>query len=55
MEALFDWVHNTLGMHFYTLPMLIAGFVMLLTGILHQNKQNKREKEFEEKMNQENE
>ena len=48
MEALFNWVHGTLGMHFYTLLMLPAGLVMLITGLLHQYKQNKRDKDFEE-------
>lgn len=50
MEALYYWVHNTLGMCFYTLPALLTGLVMLIIGLVHWRNQKKREDEFEDEM-----
>jgi cytochrome c-type biogenesis protein CcmH/NrfF len=40
-------------MCFWTLPALLLGVVMLIMGLVHGHNQKKREKEFEEKMNEE--
>ncbi|GEM_PF-3378098 len=48
MEALFTWVHETLGMCFYTLPALLTGLAMVIIGLVHWRNQKKREDDFKD-------
>ena len=45
---LYNFTHNSLGMHFWELPALIAGVVTLVELIVHSRKQKKREDQFDE-------
>lgn len=45
---LFNYVHNSLGMHFWDLLALIVGAVLLVEVIVHNVNQKKREKRFDE-------
>lgn len=45
---LFNFVHNSLGMHFWELPTLIAGVILLAEVIVHSLNQKKREEQFDE-------
>lgn len=44
---LFNFVHNSLGMHFWELPTLIAGVILLAEVIVHSLNQKKREEQFD--------
>ena len=50
MEALYNWIHNTLGMCFYTLPALVTGLVMIIIGLVHWHNQKKRDDDFQNEM-----
>lgn len=45
---LYNFVHNSLGMHFWELPALIVGVILLVEVIVHNVNQKKREKRFDE-------
>ena len=45
---LYRFTHDSLGMHFWELPALIAGVVTLVELIVHSRKQKKREDQFDE-------
>lgn len=45
---LYNLTHNSLGMHFWELPALLAGGIILVELIVHSYKQKKREKKFDE-------
>ena len=45
---LYNFTNNSLGMHFWELPALLAGVITLVELIVHSYKQKKREKEFDE-------
>ena len=45
---LYGFTHNSLGMHFWELPALLAGGIILVELIVHSYKQKKREKQFDE-------
>lgn len=45
---LYNFVHDSLGMHFWELPALLAGVITLVELIVHSYNQKKREKKFEE-------
>lgn len=45
---LYRFAHDSLGMHFWELPALIAGVVTVVELIVHTRKQKKREEKFEE-------
>lgn len=45
---LYGFKHNSLGMHFWELPALLAGVVTLVELVVHSHKQKKREKQFDE-------
>ena len=45
---LYGFTHNSLGMHFWELPALLAGVVILVELVVHSHKQKKREKQFDE-------
>ncbi|WP_251386697.1 hypothetical protein [Mediterraneibacter agrestimuris] len=42
------FVHNSLGLHFWDLPALLVGAVMIVMLIVHTHNQRKREKDFDE-------
>ena len=42
------FVHNSLGLHFWDLPALLVGVIMIVMRIVHTHKQKKREKDFDE-------
>ena len=48
---LYNFTHNSLGMHFWELPALLAGVITLVELIVHSYKQKKREKETQEMRN----
>lgn len=48
---LFESVHN-LGMHFWEIPALIAGVVVLVELLVHSRNQKKREDRFDEERTQ---
>lgn len=41
------YVHNSLGLHFWDLPALAVGIVMIVMLIVHTHNQRKREKKFD--------
>lgn len=45
---LYNFTHNSLGMHFWDLPALLAGVIILIELVVHSRKQKKREEEFDE-------
>lgn len=45
---LFQFTHNSLGMHFWDLPALLTAVIMVITLIVHTRNQKKREDDFEE-------
>lgn len=45
---LYNFTHNSLGMHFWELPALIVGAVVLVELIVHSYRQKKREEESDE-------
>ena len=55
IQSLYEFVHETLNMCFWTLPALITGVVMVVMGLVHGHNQKKREKDFEEQMEKEQE
>jgi len=50
MINLYDFVHDTLGMCFWTLPALIVAAAMIVIGLCHRHKQKKRQKNFDKKL-----
>lgn len=46
---LYQFVHNSLGLHFWDLPALLVAIVMIIIAIVHSRNQKKRENEYEEK------
>lgn len=50
LNNFYTFSHETLGMHFWTLPSLVLGITMLATAFGHSHKQKKREKKFEEEL-----
>lgn len=45
---LFNFIHETLNLHFWDLPTLLIGVIMIIMLIVHTHNQRKREKKFEE-------
>ncbi|MQM72022.1 MAG: hypothetical protein DUD26_06705 [Eubacteriaceae bacterium] len=50
IQAYYTFCHETLNIHMYTIPLIVAGALAILFGLLHWRKQKKREDEFEDKM-----
>ena len=50
MGAIHAWTHQTLGMCFYTLPALLIGVIMIVVGLLHWRRQDKRETDFKKEL-----
>ena len=44
---LYNFTHSSLGMHFWDLPALVAGAVILIELIVNSRNQKKRENEFD--------
>ena len=44
---LYNFTHSSLGMHFWDLPALVAGAVILIELIVHSRNQKQRENEFD--------
>lgn len=44
---LYNFTHGTLGMHFWDLPALLAGVLILVELVVHSRNQKKRDEEFE--------
>lgn len=44
---LYHFVHNSLGLHFWDLPAILVGVVMIVMLIVHVYNQRRREKKFE--------
>lgn len=42
------FVHDSLGLHFWDLPALLVGAVMIVMLVVHMRNQKKREKDFDE-------
>ena len=47
---LYVFDHNVLHLCFWTLPALILAVAMVIIGLVHGHKQKKREKDFEEQL-----
>lgn len=45
---LFEFIHNSLGLHFWDLPALLVGVAIVVILIVHTHNQRKRENEFDE-------
>ena len=45
---LYNFTHNSLGMHFWELPALLTGVIVLVELGVHSYNQKKRTKKFEE-------
>lgn len=50
IKAYYEFCHHTLGVHMYTIPLIIAAVLAVVIGLLHWRKQSKREKEFRDEM-----
>lgn len=50
---LYEFVHDTLGICFWTLPAAITALVMIVMGIVHGHNQKKRGKDFEKNLEKE--
>ena len=50
---LYNFAHGSLGMHFWDLPALVAGAVILIELIVHSRNQKKREDEFDRERTEE--
>ena len=42
------FVHNSLGLHFWDLPALLVGVIIIVRVVVHTHNQKKREKDFDE-------
>ncbi len=51
--AYWNFIHNTLGIHVYWIGALVFGIVAIVNTLVHNHKQKKREKKFEEELNPE--
>lgn len=47
---LWHFLHDQWGMHFWTLPAIIVGVIMVVMVIWHNRSQKKRQADFEEQM-----
>lgn len=50
MYNLYLFDHNILHICFWTLPMIILGVLMIIMAVVHKRNQNKREKDFNEQL-----
>lgn len=47
---LYQFVHNSLGLHFWDIPALLVGVIMIVVFAVHRHNQKKREKDFEDEL-----
>ncbi|MGC4020355.1 MAG: hypothetical protein QM793_14775 [Muricomes sp.] len=47
---LYQFVHNSLGLCFWDIPALLVGVIMIVVYAVHRNNQKKREKNFEDEL-----
>lgn len=45
---LYQFVHNSLGLHFWDIPALLVAVAMIIVIIVHGHNQKKRENKYEE-------
>lgn len=45
---LYQFVHNSLGLHFWDIPALLVAVAMIIIAIVHGRNQKKREDKYEE-------
>ena len=50
---IWNFAHDTLGMHVYVLLMIFIAIVMVVIGIVHSIKQKKRNEKFEDELKKE--
>ena len=50
MYDLYLFDHNILHICFWTLPMIILGVIMIIMAVVHKRNHNKREKDFNEQL-----
>lgn len=50
---LYDFIHNSLGMHFWDPAALLMGVILLVELIVHSRNQKKREDQFDEERTEE--
>lgn len=50
---LYEFIHDTLGVCFWTAPAIIAALGMMIMGIVHGHNQKKRDKDFEKDLEKE--
>lgn len=46
---LFEYAHNSMGIHFWDLPAILTAVVIVIVLIVHSHNQKKRENDFEAK------
>lgn len=49
---IYDYVHDVLGIHFWDIPAIIVVILMIVIAVVHTIRQKKREKDFEDEMDQ---
>lgn len=47
---MYNFIHQTLGLCFWDLPALLLGVLMIVMFAVHRHNQKKREKDFEEEL-----
>lgn len=47
---LYQFIHNSLGLCFWDIPALLVGIMMIVVFAVHRHNQKKREKDFEEEL-----
>ncbi|MSS20147.1 hypothetical protein [Pseudoramibacter porci] len=50
IQAYYTFCHETLHIHMYTIPLIVAAALAVLFGLLHWRKQKKRQEDFEDEM-----
>lgn len=48
--AFWNFSHNILHMHVYMLPSILVGICMIVAGLVHKNKQDDREDEYNKEL-----
>ena len=48
IENYYNYCHQVLGIHMYTIPLIIVAVLMIVMGLIHWLNQRKRQEEFDE-------
>lgn len=48
--AFWNFTHGVLHMHVWLLPAIVAGIIMVVTGLIHGRNQKKRQEKYEEEL-----